>query len=130
MKGIIFQLTLMFFVLKKCQNGEYHTEGYLITPIIAEYPFDGIPFASTNREISFRNSVNFTITKPNPIKAMLVLIQDKNVLSLARCSLDLSKAFFSFDSFMLVRFKFYCKCIIWAINYIIRILYEPIFMLL
>jgi len=74
----------------------------IITPIIAENPFDGIPFASTKREISFRNSVNLTITKPKPIKAMLVRIQDKNVLSFARCSLDVSKAFFSLDSFMRV----------------------------
>ncbi len=67
----------------------------IITPTTGEYSTGDKPVGSISRESCFKNKENFTITKPNPIKAILVRIQARKVRSLARCSLDLSIEFLS-----------------------------------
>ncbi len=109
-------LFICFSTFLNCQKDRIarHTPNATITtPMIPEYPFGGNTiFPANTIEISFRNNANFTITKPKPIKAILVRIQARKVRSLARCSRDLVLLFSS-----LLIFKVFtilsptCECV-------------------
>lgn len=94
-KKLLFSCFSFFLYCKKANIAIITPIATIITPTIEEYPFVGKFFVSKRNASCFKNNENFTITKPKPIKAMLVRIHARKVLSFARCSLDLSIEFFS-----------------------------------
>jgi len=97
---------LSFFLYAiKASKARITPNATMVIPTTDEYAFDWGSGVFSSNDSCFRNKENFTMTNPNPIRAMPVLIHARNVRSLARCSLDLSIWFVPFLMLYFANFK-------------------------
>ena len=109
-KKLFFSCFSFFLYCKKARIAIITPIATITIPTTGEYSFENRSLVSKSNESCFKNKENLTITKPKPIKAILVRIQARKVLSFARSSLDLSIEFLSVKFFISFFKMFFDVC--------------------